>query len=163
MEELIFSNKILQNERYKQIVEHIEELESDRIFCHHDMAHFLDVARIAVLMAAEEDLPIKRDIIYSAALLHDIGRAEQYINGTAHEAAGVPIAGKILDECGFCPGDITEIIEAVRQHGNVEIRDKADLTGLIYRADKASRRCYMCKASDRCHKAPEKRVQEIRY
>ena len=45
------------------------------------MDHFLDVARIATLMAADEGLARDRDLLYAAALLHDIGRVEQYKRG----------------------------------------------------------------------------------
>ncbi|MBQ6128187.1 MAG: HD domain-containing protein [Lachnospiraceae bacterium] len=163
MEELKLANDILSNDKFKSIVAHIEELESDRIFCHHDMGHFLDVARIAVLMAEEEKITVRRDIVYAAALLHDIGRAIQYESGQAHEIAGVAIAQDILEECGCAKDDITLIVEAIRQHGNEAIKDNNDFSGLLYRADKASRKCYMCNAADRCHKAPEKRVSTVVY
>ena len=163
MEELKLANRIINNERYLKIIKHIAGLESDRIFCHHELDHLLDVARIACLMAEDEGLKADRDIIYCAALLHDIGRAEQYENGTKHEIAGVPIARKILTECGADDDDIRIITEAIREHGNSKIKDNADLNGLLYRADKASRHCYICTAADKCHKSIEKRVTRIRY
>ena len=48
-------------------------LERDRIFCGHDMAHFLDVARLAYIFNLEENLGIEKEEIYTAALLHACG------------------------------------------------------------------------------------------
>ena len=156
-------DRIIKNREFARLVGEIEELEKDRIFCHHDMAHFLDVARIAALMAADEGLQTDREMIYAAALLHDTGRGRQYTEGIAHEAASAEIAPAILKDAGFSPEEIALITEAIRQHGNEDIKDRADLTGLIYRADKASRRCYMCKAIDKCHKRADKLVMNVKY
>ena len=41
----------------------IGQLEQDREFCRHGMAHLLDVARIACLMAAESDSPPDKEVI----------------------------------------------------------------------------------------------------
>lgn len=156
-------NKILKNDGFIRLVEEIEQLEKDRIFCHHDMDHFLDVARIAVIMAADDGLNCKREVIYAAALLHDIGRAEQYRNNTPHEEASAAIAPSILAKCGFTQEEISVITEAIRWHGSETVMNNADLTGLLYRADKASRKCYRCGAIGMCHKKPEKRVMSIKY
>ncbi len=163
MDELKLANRILKNERYLKIVEHIKELESDRIFCRHDIEHFLDVARIAAMMDNDHNTGISRDLIYSAALLHDIGRAKQYETGIAHEAAGIPIAEEILHECGAKESDIGLITDAIREHGNEAVKNENNLRGLLYRADKASRKCFSCDAAGSCHKAPPKRVMEIMY
>ena len=156
-------DKIIQNEKFRKLLADIAELEKDRIFCHHDMDHFLDVARIASLMAEDEKIDADREIIYAASILHDIGRGEQYRNGTPHEAASALIAPEILKQCDFSEDEISVITEAIQEHGNEDVSGDRDLNGLIYRADKASRKCYMCKAADKCHKAPQKRVMNIRY
>lgn len=156
-------NNILKNKVYDELLTHIEELETDRIFCRHNMDHFLDVARIAVIMNEEEGLGIPKDIIYAAALLHDIGRGEQYEKGIEHEIASADIAPGILRKCGYSDGETDSIVEAIRRHGNEDVKDQADLTGILYRADKASRKCYRCGVIDKCHKKREKLVMEIRY
>ncbi len=156
-------NNILKNKTYEQFLSQIEELETDRIFCRHNIDHFLDVARIATIMNDDEGLGIKRDIIYAAALLHDIGRAQQYLNGTAHEIASADIAPSILRECGYSDDETEVIVNAIRQHGNEEVKEQKDLTGILYRADKASRKCYRCDAKDKCHKSSDKLVMEIKY
>ncbi len=88
------------------------------------MAHFLDVARLAYIFNLEEHLGIDRERIYAAALLHDIGRHVQYLDGTPHQEAGLPIAGEILRDCGFSEGEEEEILEAIARHrdGSVEGR-----------------------------------------
>ena len=156
-------NNIISNKRYRELLGEIEELEKERIYCHHGIGHDLDVARIAVMMASDEGMDIPRDIIYAAALIHDIGRKEQYINGVEHEIASAAIAPVILEECGYTENEIDDIIAAIINHGNEAVRDEENLTGLIYRADKASRKCYLCKAADTCHKPEEKRVKRILY
>lgn len=156
-------NNIISNRRYRELLGEIEELEKERIYCHHGMEHNLDVARIAAMMAADEGIDVQRDIVYAAALIHDIGRKEQYIHGVEHEIASAAIAPLILEECGYTDDEIDMIIAAIINHGNEAVRDEENLTGLIYRADKASRKCYLCKAADTCHKPEEKRVKRILY
>lgn len=156
-------NNILKNKTYEALLSEIEELETDRIFCRHNIDHFLDVARIATIINDDEDLGIQRDMIYAAALLHDIGRGEQYTKGIAHELSSAGIAPSILRECGYTDEETDVIVTAIREHGNEAVKDKKDLTGILYRADKASRKCYRCKAIDKCHKRFDKLVTEIKY
>lgn len=75
----------------------IEDAEQTREFCKHGMTHLLDVARIAWIFNLERGLGFDREVVYAAALLHDIGRAEQYATGEDHDVAGVRIATDILD------------------------------------------------------------------
>lgn len=79
----------------------MDRLEADRRFCRHGMQHLIDTARLAYLFALESSADLPKDVIYAAALLHDIGRAEQYRNGTPHDVAGCAAAEPILAECGF--------------------------------------------------------------
>lgn len=87
---------IWQHPLYQKHLTALTRLESDRIFCRHTPEHFLDVARLAYIFALERNLDCSRELIYCTALLHDIGRAEQYTNGTPHDEAGVTIAGQIF-------------------------------------------------------------------
>ena len=77
------------------------DAEKDRQFCRHDMAHFLDVARIGKIINLEERLGVADEMIYAAGLLHDIGRHLQYSRGVPHEQASAEIAPGILRDCGF--------------------------------------------------------------
>ena len=92
-------NKILKNHRYQACLQQTYELEAKRVFCGHDMAHFLDVARLAYIFTMEEGLKIQKERIYVTALLHDIGRHIQYLTGEPHQQAGLPIAQEIIKEC----------------------------------------------------------------
>lgn len=49
-------NRILRNPVYREALQKNQEAEKERRYCHHDMAHFLDVARIAMLLAAKEQI-----------------------------------------------------------------------------------------------------------
>ena len=86
---------------YQKHCEKIQELEKDRIFCRHTPEHFLDVARLMYIYSLENKLDLSREIIYATALLHDIGRAQQYLSGISHDIAGAEIAGKILTDLHF--------------------------------------------------------------
>lgn len=72
-------------------------MEHDREFCCHQITHLLDVARIAYIKNLEAGLGIDKELIYTAAILHDIGKALQYTDKIPHEIAGEKIAGEILD------------------------------------------------------------------
>ena len=123
-------NQICRHPLWTESVDKIRELERDRIFCKHDVAHCLDVARIAYIENLERGLEIPKERIYAAALLHDIGRHLQYLEG---------------------------IPPAILQHRTQETKTKADLAGLLYRADKASRSCLFCQAQKACNWSQEKK------
>ena len=143
-------NRILTNEKYKMHLEKINAAEENRLFCCHNMNHFLDVARIAMQINLEESLKISKEFIYVTALLHDIGRHVQYADGTPHEKASVVLAPEILTECGFSEEEQKEILEAIGNHRSKEIAGEKNLSGIIYRGDKLSRPCFSCKAEKEC-------------
>lgn len=156
-------DRILQHEQFRFHLWENETLERDRIFCHHDMIHFLDVARIGEIINLEQQLGIDREWIYAAALLHDLGKHIQYENGTPHEHASAQIAPQILADCGFTRDETERIVEAIRSHRDGEISAEPDLKGVLYRADKASRACFACKAECDCNWKGEKKNLRIRY
>lgn len=156
-------NKIIENSEYISNISEIETLEKDRIFCHHDMNHFLDVARIATILCFEEGIYIDKESLYAAAILHDIGRGRQYTEGIEHEAAGVLIAEPILRECGFSDNETAAILEAIREHGNEDVKIRKDIVGVLYRADKLSRKCFCCNAVSKCHKPDSKKNMGVVY
>lgn len=154
-------NRILQHAGYQENRKRIEQCEAERIFCKHDMGHFLDVARIAQILNLKERLHISEELIYAAALLHDIGRHVQYEDGTPHEKASVPIAAGILEECGFDNTEIEIILYAIESHRTNNIKDKKDLAGIIYRADKLSRPCFGCQMETECNWKNDKKNRNI--
>lgn len=150
-------NRILRHDVFWRHIRENGAAEKERIFCRHDMAHFLDVARIAMIINLQEGLGLSQGMIYGAALLHDIGRHEQVKTGVPHEIASARIAPDILSDCGYAPGEISEITEAILLHRDSESGSRQDLAGILYRADKASRACFICGASGQCDWEEEKK------
>lgn len=154
-------NRIWNHPVYQESLHKIQELEQERIFCRHDWQHFMDVARLAYIENLEQGLGISKEIIYAAALLHDIGRHLQYLEGVPHHKGGVRLAVPILEECGFRKEESILVLEAIGGHRDTETGSKASLAGLIYRADKASRCCFACKAYKECNWSDEKKNKVI--
>lgn len=156
-------NKILNHHLFKKHLVENEAAERERRFCRHDLGHLLDVARIAMLMNLQEGLGVEAEFVYAAALLHDIGRHIQYEDGTPHEQASAELAPIILKDCGFNDNETYVIVNAVRQHRNAEIAKESFLNGLLYRADKASRPCFACKAEADCNWKESKKNRTLKY
>lgn len=156
-------NQIYNHKLYQEYLKKNEVAEADRRFCHHDMVHFLDVARLAMIMKHQQDINVSEDLIYAAALLHDIGRWQQYEDKIPHEQASARLAPTILRECGFDAGEEEMVIEAVSNHRNSEVKDAMDLNGLLYRADKMSRSCFACKTEADCNWKNDKKNYYIQW
>ena len=125
--------------------------------------HLLDTARLAWIFNLEEELSLDRDIVYAAALLHDVGRCEQYKTGIPHAQAGAEIAETILADCGFTAEERKSIHYAIASHSKREPSQKTVLADLLYRADKASRACFACAVETSCDWSSEKKNMELRY
>lgn len=156
-------NLILNHPMYQECLAKIEAAEKDRLFCRHNMSHFLDVARIAMIFNLEKGLGLNKEWIYAAGLLHDIGRYVQYEDGTPHEEASSRIAPKILEECGFNKKETGVILEAIREHRTKEVAKQGSLSGIIYDADKKSRACFACKMEEECNWKKDKKNKELIY
>lgn len=154
-------NRILEHPMYQEYLARNERAEASRCFCHHHMGHFLDVARIAVILNMTEGYGIEKEQIYAAALLHDIGRWMQYEDGTPHEKASVMLAPEILKSCGFTEEEAAGILRAIENHRNEWIREEKSLSGLLYRADKLSRPCYFCKMEKECNWKQKHKNREL--
>ena len=150
-------NAIVNHPLWKENMEQIRQLEKTRIFCGHDLPHLMDVARLAYIEDLEKQLGISRESIYAAALLHDIGRAEQYTRGIDHDVAGVRLAEVILRDCDFSEEERRQIISAISGHRDRTSALRQDLGGILYRADKASRQCLFCQAQAQCNWSAEKK------
>lgn len=152
-------NRLLSNPKYKEYLRKLGELEKDRWFCGHDLAHFLDVARIAYITVMEERLNFKKEVIYAIALLHDIGRVSEYTEGKDHHKASVEIAKELLGETNFIIEDKEDILRAIDNHRK-ETDD--ELSKLIYNSDKLSRNCFNCRAYKECYWKEEKKNKTIK-
>ena len=152
---------------YVSWYERLLKAEETRIFCCHDMTHLLDVARIAYIKNLEDAQGFSQEIIYAAALLHDIGKAAQYEDGTPHEIIGAEIALSILNDINtqvpspyFTGEEVRAIARAIREHRRCP-EGSSELGRLLYTADKASRACFACPAREACSWAPEKMNMSI--
>lgn len=142
-------NNILKNKKFQEILSKINSAEKDRIYCNHGIDHLLDVARGAYILNLENGLNIPKELIYGAALIHDIGRYKQYSENINHHTAGAELAREILPECGYSSDEVNEIASAVENHRAVADKVKT-LSDIIAIADKRTRLCMMCGASDTC-------------
>ena len=156
-------NRILKHKLYREYSDRIKTWEQDRIFCKHDMIHFLDVCRLMEIEWLELQLRslevgmIDKEIIYATGLLHDIGRWQEYENGIRHEISSGQLAPEILKDCGFGETETAEIIKAIENHRNSTVKEEISLSGFLYRADKKSRACFSCKAEPECDWSVEKK------
>lgn len=155
--------KILKHDLFIECLSKNETAEKDRIFCRHNMTHFLDVARIGRIINAEEGLGIDVELIYAAALLHDIGKHLQYAEGVPHELASARLASGILADCGFERKETDVIIDAIRVHRDENSANEKNLRGILYRSDKLSRACFCCPAEGRCNWKDGKRNLKLDY
>ena len=156
-------DKILQHKKFQKYVKKNKKKEADRIFCRHDLVHFLDVARIGWILNLEKGLNLDKELIYGAALLHDIGRHVQYKDGTPHEKASALLAPEILEDCDFSKEETECIVEAIRRHRDKTAAEEDNLNGILYLADKASRACFACEAEPLCDRKTGKKNISIKY
>lgn len=158
-------NAILQHPFYCRCYGHLEELESDRKFCRHQMPHLLDVARIAYILNLEQNIGLEKDVIYAAAILHDIGKYAQYEEETPHEQSGEKIASEILNTLpegeNFSEEERRMILTAIRGHRKLR-PDAESLERLLFTSDKASRTCFACLAERECDWSTEKKNMELK-
>lgn len=152
---MIRVNNILQNTAFLNNMEEIKQSEERRFFCKHQIDHLLSVARIMYINNLENALHINKEVIYAAALLHDIGRSTAYKKGTDHAEESANIAGTILPECGFNREETENILFAIIHH-NDSVQGN-DLCTLLRNADKASRSCFACSAVKACNWSDEKK------
>lgn len=163
-------NQIWNHPLYQENFRLLLTQEADRKFCRHGLDHCLDVARLICLYEWEAGRKPDRELIYGAALLHDLGRAWEYQNGTPHEEAGQQLAVRILPDCGYTQEEQRQILEAIGNHRRQGSRQEAydsgraagpGLAALLARADKESRCCFACPAEPECRWAEEKKNKKI--
>ena len=148
---------ILRHPLFEERLRLLDELEAERVFCRHDLTHLMDGARLMWIDALEQGLGLDRELVYAAALLHDLGRAEQIQRGIPHEQASAALAESILPAAGFTADEIAAVVAAIRSHRGSAPADARNALGeILYRADKACRLCWRCDARDACN-WPEER------
>lgn len=151
--------KIVTHPLYVQNIEKNRKVEEERIYCKHDMNHFMSVARLAYILKLERNYKVSKEEIYITAMLHDIGKWQQYLEGIPHEVASAEIAKEILDDIGFSETEKEQIVGAILAHrkGGGE----GELAEVIYYADKLSRDCFSCMAEADCNWSEDKKNKKI--
>lgn len=155
-------NAIINNPKFKKYIEKNGEHEVNREFCHHDMQHFLDVARLAYIMVLERKLTINKEVVYGAAMLHDIGRWMQYEEDIPHDIASYKLSNEILIESGYNNDEIEVILSAILNHRRRDDNENS-FNYIFYISDKLSRNCFLCKAANKCNWPEGKKNYKIIY
>lgn len=156
-------NGILQHPLFRTYMKANAEKEKDRIFCRHNMPHVFDVARIAYILNIEEEHCISKDMIYGAALLHDIGRHVQYETGEKHAFVSARLAPEILKDCGFNKEETAAIVSAISTHSDKSLIGDKGLNALIAKADQLSRACYACPVEAECNWGETRKNREMQW
>lgn len=155
------TNVILNLDFIQTSLDILKKLEDERIYCRHNLSHFFDVARICYILCLENGLDICKDVIYTTAILHDLGREEQIQKGTPHEEASCRLALKAFSHTDFSQADRELILSAIKGHRNIS--GKTDFASLFSQADKLSRDCFNCKAYETCYWSEQKKNNELKY
>ncbi len=155
-------NHILHNPLYRAHLQRTERREKGRKFCRHGLQHALDVARVAYIMVLEQQLGIDKEVVYAAAMLHDIGKWVQLEHGVPHHVSSAEMAGELLEPAGFSREESDVIAKAILSHRTRGLPD-GTLDAVLYAADKRSRSCFDCKMIDRCDWTDDKKNPDIVY
>lgn len=155
-------NAILHHPDYQGWIIANNQAEMGRDFCRHGVEHAFDVARIAYALWLDNGgNPVARDIVYAAALLHDVGRWQEYEDPTVdHAEASAELAAPLLLEVGYHPMVADEIVKAVRLHRKGA---SEGLAQVLHRADKLSRPCFLCPSRHKCKWPAEKKNDDLLY
>ena len=138
-------NEVVHHWIYQDYYGRIKRLEKERIFCCHQMPHFLDVARIAYIKNLEENLGFEKDVIYTAAVLHDIAKE---------------ILTTLPEVAQFTEEEQQQILRAIRGHRRKH-EGMEPIEELFYDSDKRSRMCHSCPAQKQCNWTEEEKNMEI--
>jgi len=98
----------------------------------HSYAHVDRVVKIAAILAEKEGAD--RELVQTAALLHDVGRAV----GEPHNETGAKLAEEILKQSTNCPQERIEKIAKMVLHHPIAFRDKLETLEekVVWDADK---------------------------
>lgn len=145
-------NKLMRDPAFQEYMNRIAGHEEERAYCRHTFDHALTVARIAYAYLLERHSPMAKEVIYAAALLHDIGRFVEYETGADHAAAGAELAGPLLERAAFAQEEREIIRQAIREHRKGPGDELSVLGRALALADDWGRDCRSCQAQKDCHK-----------
>ncbi|KLU62035.1 bifunctional uridylyltransferase/uridylyl-removing enzyme [Peptococcaceae bacterium CEB3] len=146
-------NELIQSPAYQASLAKTAAREKERVYCKHGFDHLLAVARIAYAYLLErKETDYSREIVYAAALLHDLGRWVEYQTGEDHASAGARLAEPLLKASGFDARESALILTAIKEHRRKGEKDLSPLGEALALADDWSRECRDCGAQNACHK-----------
>lgn len=154
-------DQIISHPLFRMSMKKIKTLEEQRRFCCHNISHSLDVARIAYIRVLEQGMDYSKEVLYGAALLHDIGRWQQYTAGVPHHEASRELAERILKDTEFDEDEKKLILEGIRCHRNPGEAENSSFAAVLYEADKQSRVCWLCEAYEECYWPEEQKNRSI--
>lgn len=152
--------RLLRNKEFLERMRELEIRERDRVYCRHDFSHSMDVARLGYLYALEEGLALDKEQFYLTALLHDIGRIDEYRYGISHAEAGKKLAGEILLHIGYPAEKIPAILSAIGGHPGRCFCWKDGGRDPVRAFEKGGSKippCFACHAADTCKWSVERR------
>ena len=149
-------NSILRDKEYEQHIRKNAVYEHSRVQCCHNFQHMLDVARIAYILMLENDIftmwlnnelrgdaDTGKEVIYTAALLHDIGRWEEYDTGESHALVGAHYTKALMLKHHFSAHETGLVVRAIKEH-RAASTPHTTLGIYLHRSDKLSRLCWCC-------------------
>lgn len=180
-----YTDNVLKHPVFREFIEQINDLEKDRIYCRHKLEHSIDVARLAWIYYLEDKITEDsqkrvqlfpkasygewmdekeemKDLFYTCALLHDIGRAVQYKTGVHHSIAGLELAKSVLVDIQAPEDWMGQILDVVAEHSRGEFaKDDRSLEYYIMKADHDCRMCFACQAQESCKWTEEEKNHTI--
>ena len=157
------AHAIIEHPLFQTSMEQNRDSEINSVFCSHDMGHATDVARVGYILNLEQNLGFSPEIIYAAALLHDITKWLQHTQGIPHNESAIEPATRILQDAGFDREEIAMICEAILHHRRGPQEPGMVFAELLYRADKLSRACYLCDSRTACNWDESMQNATLRY
>lgn len=159
-----YVERLIRSQTFLDIQKQLDKQEQTRRFCKHGLDHSLDVARIAQLMNLELGFLQEKEEIYLSALLHDLGRVEEYESGIPHQSASFETAKKLLEEIQY-PIHLWEpILQRVLEHRHLNIsNEEITKDNFFWFADKRARNCFVCQQKDECNWKTEKKTKTVEW
>ena len=157
-------------ETYQDRLRRLQQIEKNRAFCRHDLAHMEKCAEIGQWMKRENGLAYSDGTILLCALLHGLGRVEEYESGADHRMASAELADGLLRELEVSEEERRKILRAIRSHGRRKDAARMwyarkrirTLEGLLRFSDQFSRPCYRCRARRECKWREDEKIPRIK-
>lgn len=120
-------------QRFERLKRYMESCMRDSA---HDAGHIQRVLDAALILSRKEK-QVDTDVLIAAALLHDIGREEQFRTGESHASAGAAMAKAYLLEQGEIEEFAQHVSDCIRTHSFRKNDPPVSIEAkLIYEADK---------------------------